>query len=498
MSGHLETLRRASEALDIPVIASLNGTTSEGWVEHARSLEQAGAAAIELNVYSIPVDLAVSGAEVERGYVDIVRGVRASVRIPDRRQAPAVLLVAGHMAAELVRAGADGLVLFNRFYAPDIDLLTLRVTRSLPLSTAAELPLTLVWIALLSRRLACSLGAGRGVETDAEVVKYLLVGADVVMTASALLRHGPEHVATMREGLERWLGTNGFDSVDAIRGLKDASHVEQRRRPVPRAVRRQSHRLPARQARLGQALRTATCVDWLRTLLETSPMTTLFLVIAAGYLVGEINVKGFALGSGAVLFVGLACGAFAPKAALPGMLGTLGLLLFLYCVGVQYGGDWYRGLKSPSGLKANVAACCGLAASAAVALVILRTRAVGPPESLGIFAGATTSTPALQAVLDALGNQDAAVGYSLAYPFGVAGPILCMYVYLAIFKPTDRRSSGPVDEAGRGPCAERDAHRTAFRRSSAEPAERRAGGGDPQRRTEPRPGCRPPSSRRTM
>ena len=164
-------------------------------------------------------------------------------------------------------------------------------------------------------------------------------------------------------------------------------------------------------------------------------MTTLFLVIAAGYLVGEINVKGFALGSGAVLFVGLACGAFAPKAALPGMLGTLGLLLFLYCVGVQYGGEWYRGLRSLSGLKANVAACCGLAASAAVALVILRTRAAGPAESLGIFAGATTSTPALQAVLDALGSQDAAVGYSLAYPFGVAGPILCMYVYLAIFKP---------------------------------------------------------------
>ena len=100
------------------------------------------------------------------------------------------------------------------------------MTRSLPLSTAAELPLSLVWIALLSRRLACSLAASRGVETDVEVVKYLLVGADIVMTASALLRHGPEHVATMREGLERWLGANGFDSVDAIRGLKDATHVE--------------------------------------------------------------------------------------------------------------------------------------------------------------------------------------------------------------------------------------------------------------------------------
>ena len=133
-------------------------------------------------------------------------------------------------------------------------------------------------------------------------------------------------------------------------------------------------------------------MDWLRILLETSPMTTLFLVIAAGYLVGEVNFKGFALGSGAVLFVGLACGAFAPKAAPPGMLGTLGLLLFLYCVGIQYGGEWYRGLTSPSGLRANAAAFCGLAAAAAVALAIQRTGAAGLPESLGMFAGATTST----------------------------------------------------------------------------------------------------------
>jgi dihydroorotate dehydrogenase (fumarate) len=226
VSGHLETLRRASEALEIPVIASLNGTTSEGWIGHARRLEQAGAAAIELNIYSIPVDLAVSGAEVERRYVEIVREVSSSVRIPVAVKLPPYFSSPSNVAVELVRAGADGLVLFNRFYAPDIDLATLRVTRSLPLSTAAEVPLSLVWIALLSRRLACSLGASRGVETEVEVVKYLLVGADVVMTASALLRHGPEHLTTMRNGLERWLGANGFDSTDAIRGLKDATHVE--------------------------------------------------------------------------------------------------------------------------------------------------------------------------------------------------------------------------------------------------------------------------------
>ena len=226
VSGHLETLCLACDALDIPVIASLNGTTAEGWIGHARAMEQARAAAIELNIYSVPVDPAVSGAEVEQRTVEIVREVAATVKIPVSVKLVPYFSSMPHLAGELVRAGADGLVLFNRLYAPDIDLGTLKVTRSLPLSTAAELPLSLVWIALLSRRVECSLAASRGVETHVEVVKYLLAGADVVMTASALLRNGVQHVATMREGLERWLGENGFDSVDAIRGLKDATHAE--------------------------------------------------------------------------------------------------------------------------------------------------------------------------------------------------------------------------------------------------------------------------------
>ena len=176
-------------------------------------------------------------------------------------------------------------------------------------------------------------------------------------------------------------------------------------------------------------------MDWLRAILETSPLTALFLVIAGGYLIGEVNLKGFALGSGAVLFVGLACGAFAPKAAPPAMLGTLGLLIFLYCVGVQYGHEWFRGLTSPEGLKANAAGLCGVAAAGVVTLVIHRLGAAGLPESLGMFAGSMTSTPTLQAILDALGTRDAAVGYSVSYPLGVAAPILCMYAYLAVLKP---------------------------------------------------------------
>src|SRR5262245_42299421 len=176
-------------------------------------------------------------------------------------------------------------------------------------------------------------------------------------------------------------------------------------------------------------------MDWLRALLEASPMTALFLTIAAGYLVGEVNLKGFALGSGAVLFVGLACGAFAPKSAPAGMLGTLGLLLFLYCMGVQYGRECYRGLTSAEGLKANFAAVCGVAAAVVVSLVIYGIGAANLPQALGMFAGSATSTSTLQAILDALGNQDAAVGYSVTYPFGVAGPIFCLYLVVALFKP---------------------------------------------------------------
>jgi dihydroorotate dehydrogenase (fumarate) len=223
---YLGNIVKAKEAVDLPIIASLNASTFGGWITFARKIEQAGADALELNIYSIPTDPELSSEEIETSYLTILTSVRSQVKIPIAVKLSPFFTNFARFARQLDTQGADGLVLFNRFYAPDIDLSTLRVTRSLPLSTAAELPLSLVWIALLSRRLACSLGASRGVETDVEVVKYLLVGADAVMTTSALMRHGPEHLATMREGLERWLGANGFDSVDAIRGLKDATHVE--------------------------------------------------------------------------------------------------------------------------------------------------------------------------------------------------------------------------------------------------------------------------------
>jgi dihydroorotate dehydrogenase (fumarate) len=208
------------------VIASLNGTTTQGWIEHAKAWKQAGRRALELTVYSIPSILEVSGAAIEQQYIDIVREVRSTVGIPISVKLAPFFTALPNLAAGLVRAGVDGLVLFNRFYAPDVDLETLRMTRTLPLSTAAELPLSLVWIAILSRRLRCSFAASRGVESESEVVKYLLAGAHAVMTTSALLRHGPQYVAVMRDGLERWLADNHFDSVDAIRSLKSDAHVD--------------------------------------------------------------------------------------------------------------------------------------------------------------------------------------------------------------------------------------------------------------------------------
>jgi putative transport protein len=173
----------------------------------------------------------------------------------------------------------------------------------------------------------------------------------------------------------------------------------------------------------------------IRLLLETQLLFALFLTVALGYLVGEINVKGFSLGSGAVLFVGLAVGGFAPKAVPPALLGTLGLLLFLYGVGVQYGAQFFWGLTSSEGLKANAAAALGVIAAGSVSLALIPLAGMGTGETLGLFAGSGTSTATLQAIIAALKNDAAAVGYSVAYPFGVAGPILCIYALKAWLKP---------------------------------------------------------------
>jgi putative transport protein len=183
-------------------------------------------------------------------------------------------------------------------------------------------------------------------------------------------------------------------------------------------------------------------VEYLKTLLESQPLMALFLTVAIGYLVGEINIKGFSLGVGAVLFVALAMGWFAPKSAPAPMVGTLGLALFLYAVGVQYGKQFFLGLTSAAGRRANVIALIGVLLAGAVSLVFVKTRGLTLGHALGLFAGSGTSTPTLQAAIATLGNDDPAVGYSVSYPFGVAGPILFLYIAFMILKPKIEMPAG--------------------------------------------------------
>lgn len=222
---YLNILRRASEAVDIPVIASLNGYTSEGWSNIAAQMEEAGARGIEINVFYIPASFEISGSDVERQYLDVLAAVKSSVSIPVAVKLNPFFSSLSHMAKQLDEAGADALVLFNRFYQPDFNLDTLEVEPSLELSGVSEIRLPLLWIAVLYNRINASLAATRGVETSAEVVKYLLAGADVVMTTSALLRHGVEYLEELQHGLIRWLENREYRSLEQMRGSMSQRNV---------------------------------------------------------------------------------------------------------------------------------------------------------------------------------------------------------------------------------------------------------------------------------
>ena len=216
---YLSLLERAAAAVDIPVIGSLNGVTPGGWTSYARAMQDAGAAAIELNIYYIPGDPHISGRDVEQRHVDILRQVKDAVTVPVAVKLGPHFSSTGEMALRLDEAGADGLVLFNRFLQPDIDPETLAVLPGVELSSPAEARLPRTWISLLRRQVRASLAATTGVEGPADVVKYLLAGADVVMTASALIRHGPEHAAVLLDGLSEWMARKGYTSVSELRGM---------------------------------------------------------------------------------------------------------------------------------------------------------------------------------------------------------------------------------------------------------------------------------------
>jgi dihydroorotate dehydrogenase (fumarate) len=215
---YLTRVEEAKARLGVPVIASLNASSVGGWVRYAKLLEQAGADALELNVYDVHVDPQRTAAEVEAADLELAETITSLLEIPVAvKLSPYYSAFAG-FAVRMAGAGVAGLVLFNRFYQPDLDLETLDVLPSVELSSSWELRLPLRWIAVLREQLPCSLAATSGVHDGHDVAKALLVGADVAMTTSALLRHGPAHVATMEEQLVRWMVEHEYTSVRQLRG----------------------------------------------------------------------------------------------------------------------------------------------------------------------------------------------------------------------------------------------------------------------------------------
>jgi len=233
---YLDHLQAAKGASGVPVIASLNGSSRGGWVQWAHRLQEAGADALELNVYTVAADPGMSGRTVEDRVVELVESVREAVRIPLAVKLGPFYSSMPEMARRVVEAGADGLVLFNRFYQPDFDLETLEVVPRLVLSSSDELRLPLRWIAILHGQVECSLAATTGVHTAEDAVKVILAGANVAMLTSALLLHGPEHLATVETDLVRWMSEHEYESVEQLRGS-----MSQRAVPDPEAFERANY-----------------------------------------------------------------------------------------------------------------------------------------------------------------------------------------------------------------------------------------------------------------
>jgi dihydroorotate dehydrogenase (fumarate) len=215
---YLKQVQKIKAAVSVPVIASLNGTTSEGWLEYARRIEQAGADALELNVYYLAADPLESSSEVDARLIRIVQGVRQKVKIPVAVKLSFFCSGLAHLAHELDVMGVNGLVLFNRFYQPDIDVENLEVVPTLKLSDSSELQIRLRWLAILSSQIRAALAVSGGVHTYNDAVKAIMCGASAVQVVSALLRHGPERLAELKEGLSTWLEDHQYESLEQLRG----------------------------------------------------------------------------------------------------------------------------------------------------------------------------------------------------------------------------------------------------------------------------------------
>jgi dihydroorotate dehydrogenase (fumarate) len=233
---YLEHLRKAKEAVDIPIIASLNGVSKGGWMDYARKIQETGVDGLELNVYYIPTDPEMPGSAVEEMYIESVKAVKEQVTIPVAVKVGPHFSNTANMAKRLDEAGADALVLFNRFYQPDIDLDNLTVEPNLVLSTSAANRLSLRWIAILYGRFNASLAATNGVHTQEDVVKLLMAGADVTMMCAALLKNGIPYLEGVLKGLQRWMEEHEYESVDQLKGS-----LSQKSCPEPAAFERANY-----------------------------------------------------------------------------------------------------------------------------------------------------------------------------------------------------------------------------------------------------------------
>jgi dihydroorotate dehydrogenase (fumarate) len=218
LDHYLDLLRRAKETCSVPVIASLGATTVTGWTEYARQIEQSGVDGIELNLYQVPSQKDVPGSDLESGYVGVVKAVRSAVKIPLAVKLTPFFTSMSNMASRFEEAGADALVLFSRFYQPDLNLETMKIEPVVLLSDAQDLRLPLTWIGILFGRIKLGLAGTSGVHSGEDAAKLLLAGADVTMVCSALLRHGIDHLRDLETGLSRWMEQHQFSSVAEIKG----------------------------------------------------------------------------------------------------------------------------------------------------------------------------------------------------------------------------------------------------------------------------------------
>ena len=222
---YLEQLHNLKTQLDIPIIASLNGTSSSGWIHYGKELQQAGADALELNVYYVAADPEETSQDVEARYINLLKDLRLHVSLPITMKLSSQFSSILHMAQQLEAAGANGLALFNRFYQPDVDLESLKVIPKLELSSSMESLLRIRWVALLHGRVNLSLAVTGGFHTTEDILKALLAGADVTHLCSALLHHGPEHLSEILQDLKVWLEEHEYESINQLKGSISQQHA---------------------------------------------------------------------------------------------------------------------------------------------------------------------------------------------------------------------------------------------------------------------------------